>query len=87
MTADLLDDRFIEVTRVAKELSDDVIGVLQTTEGGYRKLGSQAPLHLHCFAIMMGALNPSMMLAGGGMGDVLLKYHDIRVWKDLGVHG
>jgi len=67
--ADLLDDRLIEVTRVAQEATGDIVCVLDTLEdigrdGELRALAELGPLAL---GGLVGAVDPELVVGGRGL--------------------
>lgn len=82
MSADLFNDRVIEVTGVTQKVTSNVVSVLETLEdiGGDRKLTSLSELSSLSFTCRVDILNPAVMLTGRCLGDVLLEYNNIGVW-------
>ena len=61
MPADLLNDALVKMSRVSKETSGNVIGVLESTEGSERQLGSFEEIPLGGFDLEVLILNPVVM--------------------------
>lgn len=58
MPADLLNNALVKVSRVSKETSGNVIGVLESTEGSERQLGSFEEIPPGGFDLEVLILNP-----------------------------
>ena len=89
MSADLLDDRVIEMARVTQEVSGDVICVFETLEdiGGDRELRAFAELSSLAFACCVDVLHPAVMVGSLGLGDVLLEDDNVGIRDFLRVQG
>jgi len=89
MSADLLDDRVIEVPRVTQELASDTVCVLETLEDvvGNRELRSLSKLGASVLALEMDVLHPAVVLRCQGVGDVLLEHDDVGVRNGLRIGG
>ena len=61
MPADLLYNTFVEVSRVSKKPSGNVIGVLESSEGGEGHLRSFEKVSFGFLDLEMLVLNPIMM--------------------------
>ena len=61
MPAHLLDDALVEVSRVSKETSGDVISVLEPTESSERHLGPFEEISLGSLHLEMLILHPVVM--------------------------
>lgn len=87
--ADLLDDRLIEMTRVAQEATGDIVCVLDTLEdiGRDGELGALAELGPLALAGLVGVVDPELVVSGLGLRDVLLEDDDVGVGDRLCVYG
>lgn len=88
MSADLLDDIFVEVTRVTDQRTSNVKGVLETqvgfvTEAEERPLLQLSPLALR----VMDVLHPAVVSRSELGSDVLLENDDVGVGNLLRVGG
>lgn len=59
--ADLLDNALVEVSRVSKETSGNVVSVLESTEGSERQLGPFEEIPLRGLDLEVLILNPVVM--------------------------
>lgn len=77
MSADLLDDWLIKVTRVTQEVLGDIVCVLQSIKDrlSERELRSFPEFGSLILAVEMDVLDPTVVVKCGGWGDVLLEYN------------
>lgn len=61
MPADLLNNALVEMTRVSKETSGNVVGMLESTKGSERQLGPFEEISLGGFNLEVLILNPVVM--------------------------
>ena len=90
MPADLLNDRVIEMARVAQEVSRDVVGMLEALEdvvGDHGELATLPQLVPDVLALEVDVLHPAMVVVGRRRGDVLLEHDNVRVRHRLCVGG
>lgn len=83
VSADLLDDLFIEVARVSCHSARNIIGVLETGKGRIKEghLGAFPQIGLGGVEV----LDPAMVSFGTTSGHVVLEDDDVGVWKVVGV--
>lgn len=89
VSADLLDDVFIKVTRVSKQAAGDVVCVLQAQEDivNHGSLTPLLELGLAALGVQVEVLDPIVVLGGKVGGDMLLELDNIAVRDLFGVDG
>lgn len=89
VSADLLNDVFIKVTRVSKQAAGDVVCVLQAQEDivNHGSLTPLLELGLAALGVQVEVLDPIVVLGGKLGGDMLLELDNIAVRDLLGVDG
>lgn len=90
MSADLLDDRVIEVAGVAQEAASDVVGVFQAMEdiiGREWELRTLPEFGSDVLALEVDGVDPALVAIDSGLGDVLLEDDDVGVRDSLSVGG
>ncbi len=88
MSSDLLDDRVIEMARVAQEVPSNIICMFYAFED-IRRHGELRPLSklgALILALQVDVLHPAVMVGGRCLGDMLLEDDDVGVWDRLRVH-
>lgn len=87
MPPDLLNRGIVKMTSVAEEARADVVRVLQAAEDllDQWNLAALTKLQTFTFARTVHLLNPTVVLIGQGVGDVVLELDDVLVWDSLGV--
>lgn len=89
MSADLLDNRVIEMARVTQEVTGDIVCVFDAVEDvvGQGKLGTLPQLVPDVLALKVDVLHPAVVRAGRVGGDVFLEDDNVGIWNGLGVGG
>ena len=90
MTADLLNDILVEMTRVSHERTSDVESILHTQEGGLEiKVKETTLLQLRPVVAVSGVdvLHPAVVSGSDRGANVLLKHDNIGVWDLLCIAG
>lgn len=80
MSADLLNDRVIEMARVTEEVACDVVGMLEPLEdviGNHGELATLPQLGPDILALEVDVLHPAVMVVGYSRGDVLFEHDDV----------
>ena len=81
MSSDLLNNRVIEMARVAQEIPRDIVGMLEALKdiGCNRELRSLSKLGSFGLAVEVDVLHPAVMIRGSSLGDVFLEDNNVRV--------
>lgn len=90
MSADLFDDRVIEMAGIAQEVASDVVGMFDAGKdivGSHGELGALPKLGAGALALEVDVVHPSVVVVRRGRGDVLLEDDDVAVRHDLRVRG
>lgn len=89
MSSDLLNDLVIEMTRVAQEVSSDVVRVFHALEdiAGDRELRPLSELGSLGLTVEVDVLHPAMVVAGGCLGNMFLEDDDVGVGNLYRIRG
>ena len=84
MSADLLDDGIIEMSRITQEITSDVICVLYALEdvGCNWELISLSEFSSYVLALQVDVLHPVVVVGSSSLRDVLLENDDVGI-RDL----
>jgi hypothetical protein len=81
MSSDLLNNRVIEMARVAQEIPRDIVGMLEALKdvGRNSELRSLSKLGSLGLAVEVNVLHPAVMIRGSSLGDVFLEDNNVGV--------
>ena len=89
MSSDSFDCTFIEVSRISKQATCDVEGMLQSLKGLIEEgeLGALPKLEDARLGVLVEGLHPAVMGRGISVVDMVLEDNDIRVLNDFSIGG
>lgn len=89
MSADLLDDRVIEMPRITQEPASDIVRMLDPLEDivCQRELGTLPQLGSDVLALEVNVLHPAVMVLSRARSDVLLEDDDVGIGNGLRIGG